>query len=924
MIVRELVLLSPHRFPTEGYPTLGSEESACFLNGWSVLWHPLLVRHAIRPPRIESTYNHIDPKEGEFYVLPEEPSSAPPDDWESRVRLGGAVTVPASTDRAQTSERVCAVIAAASSDPAPAVPGEVVGMFFAIGLGYAMIDTIAEAMQHENTLAKDDFWKDVQEGAISALAGDTASARQHLEAAAGRLQSARESLYPVSIYWLDLCLLGDKSEELLLPRALEAGTACNVLASARALERLRREQPDKFAAIKSGVEAERIEVCGGLYAEHDDAELPIESQLWNLKKGQETYKELLGHEPTVFVRARFGMHPHSPLFAQSVGLERAVLLAFDDAVLPTFRGTVVNWPSADGKQVQAYTRKPFAADEPQTYFQLAYQLRHTIAEDHAATVALLHRRVPAAVWYDDLLELSRLAPVLGSWVTLSSYLSEVQPSEYAAVPAPDDFRGDVLVQRVDFHVPAPISFFTTHFRQRRHLDVVRTLAALNRGIAGRRDSLSVEEKLAAYENRFEVEGSADGGLAAPEQEIMQALADRLLARGPADTPGYLLVNACSYARRTALELPFVGQPFAPAGPLKAAQFGDGQARLVVEVPALGFAWIPANGPPGASAPVSRMKLADTHSVRNEFFEAEIDPDTGGIRAFRDLRTRTNRLAQQLVYNPGSTMRARSVRTTSTGPALGELWTEGDLIDDKGQVLARYRQRLRAWLGRSILDLRIEIEPLTAAKGYAWHAYYGARFAWRDERAMLLRSVHGQAYAVTASHPETLDYLEVRQGRQNGLIFTGGLPFHQRNGNRIVDVLLVVEGEECRTFELGLGLDRECPFLTAQGMITPVSVLPVKKGPPHVGASGWLFNLDVPNLVLSSMSAAADGSDSVTLILVETHLQAGQAELRCPRNPVRATLVDARGKPFTDASIEGDLVRFDFSPGDLVFLQIDFE
>lgn len=923
MIVRELVLLSPHRFPTEGYPTLGSEECACFLNGWSILWHPLLVRNATRPPRIESTYNHIDPKEGEFYVLPEEPSSAPPDDWDTRVRLASAVTMRAGTDRSQTCEALSALLASADPSCATTVPSELVAQFFAIGFGYAIIETLAEAMQHDNTLAKDDFWKEVQEAASAALSGDSEGMRRQLEAAAGRLQAARESLYPVSIYWLDLCLLEDKPEGMHLPRALEIGTTLNVLASARTLERLSRDQPEKFAAIKSGIEAERIEICGGLYAERDDAELPIESQLWNLKKGQEAYKELLGCEPAVFARGRFGMHPQTPEFVQSVGLERAVLLAFDDAVLPTFRGTVVNWPSADGKQVQAYTRKPFAADEPQTFFQLAYQLRHTIAEDHAATMALLHRKSAAAVWYDDLLELSRLAPVLGTWMTMSSYLMEVQPSEYAAVPAPDDFRGDVLVQRVDFHAPAPISSFTQHVRRRRHFDAVRTLAALSRGISGRRDPLRLDKQLAELEFGLEIENSGNSTLDSTEQEILQSLAQRLLARAP-DSPGYLLVNACSYARRTALEVPFNGQPFAPTGPIKAAQFGEGQARLVVEVPAFGFAWVPASGLRGAAAPAARMKLADANTVRNEFFEAEIDPDTGGLRAFRDLRTRTNRLAQQLVFNPGSTMRARSVRTTSTGPALGELWTEGDLIDDKGQVLARYRQRLRAWLGRSILDLHIELEPLTPAKGYAWHAYYGARFAWRDERALLLRGVNGQAYAVTSSHPEALDYLEVRQGRQNGLIFTGGLPFHQRNGNRILDVLLMVEGEDCRSFDLGLGLDRECPLLTAQGMITPVSVVPVPNGPPHVGASGWLFHLDVSNLVLTSMRPAADGQDQVTLVLVETHLQTGTAELRCPRNPVHATLVDARGKPFTDAAVEGDLVRFDFAPGDLVFLQIDFE
>src|SRR5205807_2422814 len=153
--------------------------------------------------------------------------------------------------------------------------------------------------------------------------------------------------------------------------------------------------------------------------------------------------------------------------------------------------------------------------------------------------------------------------------------------------------------------------------------------------------------------------------------------------------------------------------------------------------AFGFAWFPKSVADAAPMP-ARMKLADERHVRNEFFEAEIDPMTGGLRGIADHRTHVNRLGEQLVFNPGSTMLVKEVRVTSTGPALGEVITEGVLLDNQEQVLARFRQRFRAWLGRPILDLRIEIEPQHLPEGYPWHSYYGARFAWRDERALLLR------------------------------------------------------------------------------------------------------------------------------------------------------------------------------------------
>src|SRR5262249_13804842 len=140
-------------------------------------------------------------------------------------------------------------------------------------------------------------------------------------------------------------------------------------------------------------------------------------------------------------------HPHLPLFLHAVGLQRAVHLTFDDSVLPSYRATVVNWPSPDGKQVEAFTRTPYAADSAQTFFHLAHYLHKTIMQDQAATLAFSHAAARAGPWYDDLLELTALAPVLGQWTTLSRYMNEVLAGEYVSAPAADSFHCDYLSER---------------------------------------------------------------------------------------------------------------------------------------------------------------------------------------------------------------------------------------------------------------------------------------------------------------------------------------------------------------------------------------------------------------------------------------------------------------------------------------------
>src|SRR5260370_522796 len=280
------------------------------------------------------------------------------------------------------------------------------------------------------------------------------------------------------------------------PASFEKGLALNIIACASLLERVAKENAERLAALRERIATGLAEVIGGCYVEREDAVLPVESQLWNLLKGQSVTKELLGQEVRVYGRKRFGFHPQLPLFVNTCGMNRALLVAFDDSVLPAHRTAVVNWPSADGKQAEAFTQPPLPADPPQSFFHPpplfppAHPLNRTIMHDQAATLALLHRGKAASPWYYDLLELSRLAPVFGKWNTLSSYFNEVLAGDYLSPASADDFHGDYLNERVQAEgAPAnpvnrqPVSGFADQARPRRRLRTPRPPPALNRSLA---------------------------------------------------------------------------------------------------------------------------------------------------------------------------------------------------------------------------------------------------------------------------------------------------------------------------------------------------------------------------------------------------------------------------------------------------------
>ncbi len=947
MTDRQLHLLSPYRLPTSYPLQMSADEVSAWLNGYLALWHPAALSGAVQPPQVSNTYDHDSPSPRFVYAVPQGPHLYQPDDWAERVKAAGAVAFPATANRAETTDTLKAAIRAVG-DPGPLadLPPEVVRRFAGLGYGYIIVDALFEAMDHDRLLDAAGFWADVTAAVDAAGRGE--DDRPHLKAAAEKLQTAREQLHAGSVYWLDWVSLDPKNLAVPWPESLAAGVPLTLLASGETLEQLAAQAPDRFAELKARIIPDlppNVDLCCGSYRDREDALLPFESQWWNLRKARQAAKGLFGVEPAVYARKKSAYHPQLPSWLQHMGYRHAILTNFDGALIPSLRATAVNWPGPDGKSVDAFTREPLPAHDPATFFNLAYHLRQAISQDAAPAVALIHKGQPPNESYHDLLALADLAPVLGTWTGLGRYFTDAVTGDYIGAQQADEFFADYLDDRVtNAHRPDPVTGFPQHLRLRRRIDSAYTLAGLYRGLTPNPSAAEAETlaTLTATEEAIELRGvnfpepgpggeadSSDplaASLALVEAEVGKRLADRIQARSADGQPGLLLFNSCGFARRVALEVEGFQGPIPVIDPVKAAEFAGSTGRLVVELPPLGFAWLPRQGPAGTHAPKSRLKTADGMTIRNEFFEADIDATTGGLRGFRDLRTRKTRFGQQLVFNPGSKIRATSVTVTNSGAALGEITSAGEILNQHDEVLATFRQRFRAWMGRPVLEMRIELDVRHQPTGYPWHAYYGARFGWRDERAVLFRGVNGQNTMTGSTRPVSPDYLEVRLGSERSFLFTGGLPFLQRNGNRMVDVVLVPEGERGRVFELLVALDREQPMQTAVGWVSPTPVIVTDKGPPPVGSSGWLAYVDMPSLVLTTLRPcdAGEGMNRAVLAqFVECAGFGGAAELRFARDPSQASVVDGMGHPTQPLTMAAGGVPLEYSAGETLRVKVEW-
>src|SRR5437879_4924625 len=102
MSTRELILLSPYRFPAQNALYLSDDDVAAFLNGYSALWHPAALLGGTAPPRIASPYDFEQPVAGHIYAVPGQPTSMLPDDWKYRVKEAGAVAFESTPNRDET------------------------------------------------------------------------------------------------------------------------------------------------------------------------------------------------------------------------------------------------------------------------------------------------------------------------------------------------------------------------------------------------------------------------------------------------------------------------------------------------------------------------------------------------------------------------------------------------------------------------------------------------------------------------------------------------------------------------------------------------------------------------------------------------------------------------------------------------------
>ncbi|MFO0892325.1 MAG: glycosyl hydrolase family 38 [Isosphaeraceae bacterium] len=923
----------------------------------SALWHPSILARAAELPRLEPIETPSSPGAREIRLVPEGSQDRLPSGYLTQAEDAGALVLEAGTDRAavirQLQERLGAVGTPETSDD----PGmiAVADDFLALGTTRWLLRDMAVAMGHPDAINHEALARELLTGADAWQACDRTTAVNRLRAGFEILTQARERFYPVDAYIVDLCLLDPALPAGVLAGPLQSSVAISFVAQGEAIERQAYLDPEGLERLRQAITEGWVDVAGGSYSEVEDSLLPLGSVIWQFQRGAVAYRAHLDERNVeTYARRRFGLYTQLPQIAKRFGLRFGLHLAFDAGRFPIRPEPKRLWESPDGSSLESLLRPPLAADRPSQGMLAAWRMASTMRNDHVATLPLVHWPSPVASWYLDLRRGATYSPAFGRWVTLNDFFHHTDRPYETFRPDPDSYVTPYLCQAVARGDDRPISRIARHHALRARWEAGQWLRALALGI-----SSSVADSPAPPAEQGETPDDLATAAAIEEHRHDEAsealdraeplwadsLAKSILRSQSAATgdarPGYLVLNPLGVPRRVAVILPDAALDLRPEGPLRAAQFTDEGVSAVVDVPAFGFAWVPrdpnVDQPPAQPGGLS----ARGRVLRNESIELEIDETTGGIRGLMAAGESTPRLGQQLVMagldakggKPETgQMKARKFDLDFAGPALVQATSSGVIVDPgSGGTLATFTQRYRLWTGRPILELDITLDELAAAwcdrarRGNPWECYLACRWAWPDPTSVLRRTVLLAPELTELQRPETPDALDISTRRQRTALLFGGLPYHQKHGNRMLDTLLVAGAESARAFRLGVVLDLEHPFQAAQDLLTPPPVVPTDAGPPSLGSSGWLLHADQKSVAVTHVGFLPSTGEGrgwgLDIHLLETAGQSSRCRVRFFRSPAWARQVDFQGELVIDLTVDGDGVLVDLTPNELGRLEV---
>lgn len=851
---------------------------------------------------------------------------------------------------------------ASSAADTPGQPPVLVEHFLSLGIVMLQVQLLSRRRHHFVDADKILLGREVRLAADASLAGDEDRVRSHLQTCFEHLRDTREKFYPMNCYLIDLCIPGEDETPANLRDLIASTTATshlNLLATGRDLAIWTENEPSLATELKQASENSTLTVLTGHYDETRPSLGSMDATVTDIERCRKTYESIFGSPPRHWARRRYGMAATMPALLNYFGFESALHMALDDGLYPDKERSQFEWQGPDRSSIPAASRIPLAIDSASGFLRFADRYNESMQDDNTAALFLARLPTLKTPWLQALQIMASYAPVLGEFATIDAFVRVCDGSRLAERFSHADYLAPYLIQSAVLKSEAPISGPATLRSFQQELQSIRNLLALERLVKSESDSGviihmidSLEADLGDVESQqvdtTTMLSQKAAALKAAAEKINQQLkeATNILATAlqsrvpnkPGDSRGLFLINTVPFGRLAEVKWPHTWKRPAKSNTIELAERTDSGERLLVKLPPGGFAWLVESNSDRAPHPLLESvprepPLAEDFTLRNRHFEVTLSDRTGGIAAVSYHKQRGNRLSQQVCFryereltlpadadgevrkSAYATAHVTGHRIVHAGTVFAAIETTCELRSPvEGLVLARFRQITSVDRAQPRIHVRVVFDRIeTRVKGNPWLTYFGCRFAWDNEAASVTRSVMGQAAGFRAERFESPDYVEVSDQDHRVVIATHGRPYHRRSGPRMLDSLLIVEGEPARDFEFTIDLDQPFPLRTAVDANTPVCVSETDAIVPAGMSTSWILGLSARNveLVRSTVRPATeDSAEEISLLLAETEGHSVKCLIRTARSPSSAFIVNADRSQKTAAEItsEGVVVR----------------
>ena len=945
-LTRVVILLPCHSLDDFPVHETG-ERAASLLANWTAAWHPGLIGRAELAP----TWYRVDqpPEElaGHLVLIPNGTADQLPTGFNQRAAEQGGWVVKELVDRNAIVNAIFDTLSPAKPDivkSCQSIDPDIVNEFYALSFAFLQIQVLTRHLRYSTSLDESYFDQKLLEAAQAATQSNAEACYAGLVACHDLLAEERNRYFPVQPMLIDF-LLG--SESTLGPgfeKQINRTHPVHLLVTGDLLESLAKNNPQQLDTVRQAVEKETIIPVGGSQFELPSCMLSPESLYFDLAQGRRSFQQHLNKQPNFYARRASGLTPLFPLLLDGFGYVGTTHFSLDSGRIPASASPRMMWEGTDEMFMSADSTQPMDATDPGAFLRLGVRLGEAIDSAHWASATFAHWSDRSCFCFDDLSLLDKYPATMGSFVSWQQWVEQSGEPGYPDTFSADDYFDPILKRSMIQRHENPISRWIDYWDWLLAKRVSTVLAAIENMItqtSPKHDENQHADQMNDWHRRLlqtewikseskgEQSDAEKKGADNVKPNAAAGLA-KVLQNQQGEENGRVVLNPSTSSRRYLLHTPADQPSFVQSKNIYVSDSDANGNWTVVDVPAGGFVSLKYDEQ--RSAHPSSPKIVDEMMLRNEFFEAQIDEHSGGLRSIHLYDHRDNLLSQKLSLRVPSGRRSRhsefeageycrmvcdSVSTTIDNRAVGEITTSGRIVDGE-ETVAEFQQSFRVVRGDRVIHTTVELDTKRATKNQPWESYYCSRLAWHDESATLKRSFNESRHDAQSQKLVAPNYIDIETPQFRMSLLTGGIPFHQRVGQRMLDSLLVVTGENRRTFEFGLGVNLPDPQSIANTFKLPTVDIGCHVQKP---AQAWLVKCEPRNLVVTNMAIDRHDPKRLTMRLVETQCKSGTAKIALARDIVSARRLNFGGLELHDVKVEGSVAQFEYQAQDYIQIEL---